>query len=87
VHKSVQSDRLVCRFVCSLLNGTSTLFRLLIPRMVEMKQLTHVENDSKQTHIYTYIYVSVSNVYVSVTTNTKNLQTVKTIVTIIDGQV
>jgi len=28
---------LVCLFVCLLFNGTSTLFRLLVPRTVEIK--------------------------------------------------
>jgi len=32
-------------FVCSLLNGTSALFRPLVPRIVEVEHMRHVKND------------------------------------------
>jgi len=32
-----------CRFDCLLLNCTSALFRLLVPRIVEIKQMRHVK--------------------------------------------
>jgi len=35
----------VCLFVCLLLNGTSALFRPLVPRIVEMEHTNHVKND------------------------------------------
>jgi len=31
------------RFVCLLLNGTSALFRSLVPRIVEVEHMRHVE--------------------------------------------
>jgi len=34
-------------FVCLLLNGTSALFRPLVPRIVEIEHTNHVENDLK----------------------------------------
>jgi len=34
-------------FVCLLLNGTSALFRPLVPRTVEVENTSHVKNDSK----------------------------------------
>jgi len=40
---------LVCSFVCLLLNGTSVLFRLLVPRKDEIKQMRHIINDLKLT--------------------------------------
>jgi len=33
------------QFVCVLLNGTSALFRPLMPRIVEVKHMRHVKND------------------------------------------
>jgi len=32
-------------FVCLLLNGTSALFRPLVPRIVEIEHTNHVKND------------------------------------------
>jgi len=37
----------VCLFVCLLLNGTSALFRPLVPRIVEIEHTNHVKNDLK----------------------------------------
>jgi len=34
-------------FVCLLLNGTSALFRPLVPRIVEIEHTNHVKNDLK----------------------------------------
>jgi len=34
-------------FVCLLPNGTSALFRLLVPRIVEVEHTRHVKNDRK----------------------------------------
>jgi len=34
-----------CLFVCLLLNGTSALFRPLVPRIVEVEHKRHVKND------------------------------------------
>jgi len=34
-------------YVCLLLNGTSILFRLLLPRIVEIKQTTGIKHDLK----------------------------------------
>jgi len=39
---------LIDTIVCLLLNGTSALFRLLVPRLVEIKHMRHVENDLKK---------------------------------------
>jgi len=36
---------IVCLFVCLLLNGTSALFRPLVPRIVEVEQMRYVKND------------------------------------------
>jgi len=36
-----------CLFVCLLLNGTSALFRPLVPRIVEIEHTNHVKNDLK----------------------------------------
>jgi len=36
------------KFVCLLLNGTSALFRLLVPRIVEIEHTNHVEKDLKK---------------------------------------
>jgi len=33
--------------VCLLLNGTSALFRPLVPRIVEVEHTSHVKNDLK----------------------------------------
>jgi len=41
----IYSCFIVCLFVCLLLNGTSALFRLLVPIIVEIKQ---VKNDLKK---------------------------------------
>jgi len=38
---------LVGLFVCLLLNGTSALFRPLVPRIVEIEHTNHVKNDLK----------------------------------------
>jgi len=35
-------------FVCLLLNGTSALFRPLVPRIVEIEHTNHVKNDLKK---------------------------------------
>jgi len=35
------------KFVCLLLNGTSALFRPLVPRIVEIEHTNHVKNDLK----------------------------------------
>jgi len=32
-------------FVCLLLNGTSALFRHIVPRIVELEHTSHVKND------------------------------------------
>jgi len=37
------------KFVRLLLNGTSALFRLLVPRIVERKQMRHDNNDLQHT--------------------------------------
>jgi len=37
----------VSLFVCFLLNGTSALFRQLVPRIVEIEHTNHVKNDLK----------------------------------------
>jgi len=34
-----------------LLNGTSALFRLLVPIIVEIKQIRHVKNDLKHSRM------------------------------------
>jgi len=34
-------------FVCLLVNGTSALFRPLVPRIVEIEHTNHVKNDLK----------------------------------------
>jgi len=34
-------------FVCLLLNGTSALFRPVVPRIVEVEHMSHVKNDLK----------------------------------------
>jgi len=34
-------------FVCLLLNGTSALFRPLVPRIVEIEHMNQVKNDLK----------------------------------------
>jgi len=36
-------------FVYLVLNGTSTLFRQLVPRIVEIKHTRHVKNDLRMT--------------------------------------
>jgi len=36
-----------CLFVCLWLNGTSALFRPLVPRIVEIEHTNHVKNDLK----------------------------------------
>jgi len=38
---------LIILFVCLLLNGTSALFRPLVPRIVEIEHTNHVKNDLK----------------------------------------
>jgi len=45
--KAVLQSLFVCLFVCLLLNGTSALFRPLMPRIVEIEHTNHVKNDLK----------------------------------------
>jgi len=39
----------VCLFFCLLVKGTSALFRLLMPRIFQIKHMRLVENDLKYT--------------------------------------
>jgi len=39
----------LCSVFCLLLNGTLAIFRLLVPRIVEIKQMRHVKNDLRLT--------------------------------------
>jgi len=45
--KQLFKDQLNNLFVCLLLNGTSALFRTLVPRIVEIEHTNHVKNDLK----------------------------------------
>jgi len=44
-------------FVCLLLNGTSALFRLLVPRIVEIKEMNVLKNTSNNNLVYVAVYV------------------------------
>jgi len=49
--------------VCSLLKGTSALFRLSVPTIVEIKQITHVNSDLKQTSCTKRCTTETFNIY------------------------
>jgi len=44
---STSSTTTAFLFVCLLLNGTSALFRPLVPRLVKIEHTNHVKNDLK----------------------------------------
>jgi len=46
-HVRILFVRVYRLFVCLLLNGTSALFRPLVPRIVEIEHKNHVKNDLK----------------------------------------
>jgi len=47
--KHLQMTNIGVQFVvCLMLNGTSALFRLLVPIIIEIKQMRHVKNELKQ---------------------------------------
>jgi len=51
----VSGDQVSLRlFVCLLLNGTSALFRPLMPRIVEIEHTNHVKNDLKEKSYFKF---------------------------------